>query len=377
MAKDDLVMLAAGGTGGHLFPAQALAEELTARDYRVHLVTDHRVRDYGKSFPAEKIHIVEAATITPRKPWALPGQLFRLYSGFSKAKKIYADEKPKAVVGFGGYPSFSPLMAATNMKIPSLVHEQNAVLGRANAKLAERVDAIASSFADVRGIPASAAGKLKFTGNPVRGVVLKEQGAAYPRLRKDEKLNLLVFGGSQGAKFFSDFMPQVFAKMNEPERLQITLTQQCRAEDMDRTRKTYDDLGLEAELNHFFMDMPKRMAACHLVVARSGASTIAELGVVGRPAILVPLPHALDNDQLRNAESFARAGAGWVQPQSTLEPEAFAQFLMSLLKGGLTLPAAAAKALTHGKPDAARRLADLTIQIMSGVKLGQVGDVVS
>jgi UDP-N-acetylglucosamine--N-acetylmuramyl-(pentapeptide) pyrophosphoryl-undecaprenol N-acetylglucosamine transferase len=361
----ELIMLAAGGTGGHLFPAQALAEELVARGYRTQLVTDERVRDYGKSFPAEKTHIVYAATITPKKFWKVPGQVVRLYRGLAKAKAIYGAEKPAAVVGFGGYPSFAPLRSAAQMGIAAIIHEQNAVLGRANGALAVKVDALASSFASVSNLKPEAAAKLTFTGNPVRGIVLKEQSAAYPALRSDSMIKLVVFGGSQGAKFFSEFMPKVFAAMDPALRKRIELVQQCRAEDIDATRAAYNALDFTHELEPFFSDMPKRIANAHLIVSRSGASTIAELGVIGRPAVMVPLPGALDNDQLRNAESFATAGAGWVKPQASLEPAAFASFLESLLKGGLTLPAAAAKALTHGKPDAAKRLADLVIKTIA------------
>ncbi len=361
----DLIMLAAGGTGGHLFPAQALAEELVARGYRTQLVTDERVRDYGKSFPAEKTHIIHAATITPRKPWKVPGQALTIFRALGKAKSIYAAENPAAVVGFGGYPSYAPLKSAAEMGIAAVIHEQNAVLGRANGSLAPKVDALASSFASVSNLKPEAQAKLTFTGNPVRAVVLQDRAAAYPTLRSDSPIKLVVFGGSQGARFFSEFMPKVFAAMNPAVRARVQLVQQCRAEDLEATREAYAAMGLAHELEPFFSDMPKRIAGSHLVISRSGASTIAELGVIGRPAVMVPLPGAIDNDQLRNAESFAAAGAGWVKPQASLAPQEFASFLESLLKGGLTLPAAAAKALTHGKPDAAKRLADLVISTIA------------
>jgi UDP-N-acetylglucosamine--N-acetylmuramyl-(pentapeptide) pyrophosphoryl-undecaprenol N-acetylglucosamine transferase len=190
----------------------------------------------------------------------------------------------------------------------------------------------------------------------VRDIALKEKAAPYPVF---DGFNLLVFGGSQGAQFFGEFMPKVFAQMTPEERAGIRLTQQVRTENMDAVSAAYKAMGLAADLAPFFMDMPKRIAASHLVVCRSGASTIAELGVIGRPAVMVPLPHALDNDQLRNAESFATAGAGWVHPQAALEPKGFAQFLTSLRSQQGQLQQAAAAALKHGKPDAAQRLADL------------------
>jgi UDP-N-acetylglucosamine--N-acetylmuramyl-(pentapeptide) pyrophosphoryl-undecaprenol N-acetylglucosamine transferase len=268
--------------------------------------------------------------------------------------------KPLAVIGFGGYPSFPPIMAAARLKIASCVHDQNAVMGRANRVLAKWADAVASSFPTLLGLPPEAKSKLTFTGNPVRDIALKEKGAPYPSFGT---FNLLVFGGSQGAQFFGEFMPKVFGAMSPQERAGIQLTQQVRAENLDAVSSAYKAMGLAADLAPFFMDMPKRIAASHLVVCRSGASTIAELGVIGRPAVMVPLPHALDNDQLRNAESFATAGAGWVHPQATLEPQAFAQFLTSLRSQQGQLQQAAAAALGHGKPDAAQRLADLAVKL--------------
>ena len=349
-------VLAAGGTGGHLFPAQALAEELTRRGYTIHLMTDERVRDYGKSFPAAETHIVPSATLSLSKPWLVPGKALRLYGGYRTARAILKTVRPLAVIGFGGYPSFPPILAAARLAIPSCVHDQNAVMGRANRVLARWADAVASSFPNLQGLPAGAESKLTITGNPVRDVALKEKAAPYPPF---DGFSLLIFGGSQGAQFFGEFMPKVFAAMPAEERAGIRLVQQVRPENMDEVTKAYRAMGLDCELQPFFMDMPKRIANAHLLICRSGASTIAELGVIGRPAIMVPLPHALDNDQLRNAESFAAAGAGWVHPQASLTPQGLAQFLTSLRSQQRQLQQAAAAALSHGRPDAAERLADL------------------
>ena len=361
-SNGQLVVLAAGGTGGHLFPAQALAETLVKRGFRTQLMTDERVRDYGKSFPAEKTHVVHSASPSLSDPIGLPKRLWKLFSGYRAAKNILRVEKPVAVIGFGGYPSFPPIYAAAALGIPSAVHEQNAVLGRANKMLSKKVVAVAASFASMIGLPDAAKSKLIITGNPVRAVALKEKGAAFPT---QERFNLVVFGGSQGAKFFSDFMPQVLAEMPQALRKNITLTQQCREEDLPRVKEAYDKLGLKSELQAFFNDMPKRIANSHLVISRSGASTIAELGVIGRPAIMVPLPHAIDNDQLRNAQSFADVGAGWVCPQKELEPKSFAALLARLIGDRPSLKKAAESALSHGKPDAAERLADLVEKIIA------------
>lgn len=357
MAARGIIVLAAGGTGGHLFPAQALAEELTRRGYVIHLMTDERVRDYGRNFPAAETHVVPSATVSLSKPWLLPGRLRRLHGGYRQAKAILKRVRPRAVIGFGGYPSFPPILAAAALGIPSCVHDQNAVMGRANRVLAKFATAVASSFPELRGLPPAAAKKLTITGNPVRDIVLEHKAAAWPAF---DRFKLLVFGGSQGAQFFGEFMPKVFQAMPPEVRQTIRLTQQVRQENMNQVKALYEGLGLDCELSPFFMDMPKRIADSHLVVCRSGASTVAELGVIGRPAVMVPLPHAIDNDQLRNAESFAAAGAGWVHPQAGLEASAFAQFLTRLASQEAELKRAAAAALGHGKPDAAQRLADLT-----------------
>ncbi len=360
MSNKGLIILAAGGTGGHLFPAQALAEVLVKRGYTVHLMTDERVRDYGKNFPAAEVHIIPSASPSLSKPWLLPARGLKLWSGYRKAKAIMKRLRPVAVAGFGGYPSFPPLFAARSLGIPTLVHEQNAVLGRANKVLAKRVDAIATSFDTVRGLPIEADGKTIFTGNPVRAIALAQNAAPYRDVLSTGPFSLVVFGGSQGAKFFSDFMPQVFAAMTEATRQRIHLVQQCRAEDIARVQAQYDQLGIKAELGAFFSDMPKRLADAQLVICRSGASSIAELGVIGRPAALVPLPHAIDNDQLRNAQSFAAAGAGWLFQQNELRPDDFAVRLTQLMSDGATLMKAANMALNHGAPKAAENLADLT-----------------
>ena len=355
-----VIVLAAGGTGGHLFPAQALAEQLVKRGYIIHLITDERVADYGKTFPAIETHIVPSATLSLSKPWLLPSRLLRLYSGTRRAKAIMKKLKPNAVVGFGGYPSFPPLIAASRLGIPSCVHEQNAMMGRANRVLSRFVDTVASSFPSLAGLPEKARSKIVVTGNPVRSVVITEQNSPYPELDAHLVFNLLVFGGSQGARFFAEFMPKVVAELPREMLKTLHVVQQCRAEDLAAVEAHYKAWGLSYELKSFFSDMPQQISNSHLVFCRSGASTIAELGVIGRPAIMVPLPHAIDNDQLRNAESFANAGAGWIKPQAELEPSEFAAFLTRLRSHEGELQAAAHAALAHGKPDAAQRLADLT-----------------
>ncbi|MGE0008488.1 MAG: undecaprenyldiphospho-muramoylpentapeptide beta-N-acetylglucosaminyltransferase [Parvibaculaceae bacterium] len=356
---DRLVVLAAGGTGGHLFPAQALAEALIRRGYVIHLMTDERVRDYGRSFPALETHLVPAATVTPSKPFLLPLQLWRLYKGYRIARGALERLKPVALAGFGGYPSFPPVVAASRLGIPCCIHDQNAVMGRANRALSRFADAVASSFPSLGRLPEASKDKLAYTGNPVRNIVLEKAAAPYVPAAADAPFNLLVFGGSQGARFFAEFMPVVIRLLPKAILRHLKIVQQCRPEDIERVKAAYGALEIAFELASFFADMPQRFADAQLVVCRSGASTIAELGVVGRPAIMVPLPHALDNDQLHNAEFFAGKGGGWVMPQSGLDPQEFAAFLTRLRYQDDELAGAARAALEQGMPDAAERLADL------------------
>jgi len=276
--------------------------------------------------------------------------------------------KPVAVVGFGGYPSFPPLFAARSLKIPTAVHEANAVLGRANKVLASRVDAVATSFKPTYGL--SEGVKSVLTGNPPRAIVLAQKAAPYAAPKGYGPFNLVVFGGSQGAKFFSDFMPEVFVAMDEAHRKRVSLTQQCRAEDLPTVKAKLAAMGVKVEIAPFFADMPRLLAASQLVVCRSGATTVAELGVIGRPAVFVPLPHAIDNDQLRNAQNFANAGGGWVFPQAELKAPEFAAFLTRLMDNGATLMKAAADALHQGVPDAPDKLADLVESLIRARKLG-------
>ncbi|MGE0239565.1 MAG: undecaprenyldiphospho-muramoylpentapeptide beta-N-acetylglucosaminyltransferase [Parvibaculaceae bacterium] len=356
---DRLVVLAAGGTGGHLFPAQALAEALIRRGYVIHLMTDERVRDYGRAFPALETHLVPAATISPSKPFLLPLQLVRLYKGYRTARDVLERLKPAALAGFGGYPSFPPVIAASRLGIPCCIHDQNAVMGRANRALSRFADAVASSFPALGRLPEASKSKLVYTGNPVRNIVLEQQASAYAPSAADAPFNLLVFGGSQGARFFAEFMPDVIKLLPKAILRHLKIVQQCRPEDIERVKAAYGTLEIAFELASFFADMPQRFADAQLVICRSGASTIAELGVIGRPAIMVPLPHALDNDQLHNAEFFAGKGGGWVMPQAGLNPQEFAAFLTRLRYQDDELAGAARAALAQGMPDAAERLADL------------------
>jgi len=358
-----VILLAAGGTGGHLFPAEALAHELIERGWSVHLATDDRAERFAGHFPAAAIHPIQSATMGSKNPVVLLGAFWKIWRGVRQASAIIGRIKPDAVVGFGGYPTLPPLYAATRRKVPTLIHEQNAVMGRANRALAGRVDAIAGGF-----LPedASAAGaKTVTTGNPVRPQVMEAAKMPYAASAGEEPFRLLVFGGSQGAQFFSDAVPAAIALLPEALRKRLVITQQARADDVARVKTAYAALGVDVQVSPFFTDMAARMAAAQLVMSRSGASTVSEIAVIGRPALLVPYPHALDHDQAANAAALAAAGGAEVHPQSTLSPERIAALIGGLMQDPGRLTAMAAAARSAGKPDAARLLADLTEAIAS------------
>lgn len=358
------VMLAAGGTGGHLFPAFALAQELGRRMIAVDLVTDMRGDRYGADFPARAVYRVPSATLAGRSPIAAAGTAWMLMRGIAAAFKLLGQVKPGAVVGFGGYPAFPPLLAATLRRIPTAVHEQNAVLGRANRMLSKRVSAIATSFEHTRFLEGPALSRARLTGNPVRDQVVQWSSQGYLAPIREGPFSLLVFGGSQGARFFSDAVPPALSLLPEEIRANLFVVQQCREEDLTRVEEAYRAAGVRAHLATFFDNLPEEMARAHLVIGRAGASTVAELTVMGRPAILVPLPHSIDNDQLQNATRLAEAGAAWCIEQNDLTPERLAAALTRLLSSPQTLEAAAAAAKGQGRPDAVVRLADLVEELV-------------
>jgi UDP-N-acetylglucosamine--N-acetylmuramyl-(pentapeptide) pyrophosphoryl-undecaprenol N-acetylglucosamine transferase len=359
-----VILLAAGGTGGHLFPAEALAHELIGRGWAVHLATDDRAERFAGHFPAAAIHPIQSATMGSKNPVALLGAFWKIWRGVRQASAVIGRLRPAAVVGFGGYPTLPPIYAATRRKVPTLIHEQNAVMGRANRALAGRVDAIAGGFLPEDSTAAGA--KTVTTGNPVRPAVLEAAKTPYSPSAGEQPFSLLVFGGSQGAQFFSDAVPGAVALLPETQRRRLVITQQARADDVARVKAAYASLGVRAEVSPFFTDMASRIAAAHLVISRSGASTVSEIAVIGRPALLVPYPYALDHDQAANAAALAGAGGAEVHPQSTLSPERIGSLLGGLMDNPELLATMAAAAKSSGRPDAARLLADLTEAIASG-----------
>lgn len=362
------VMLAAGGTGGHLFPAFALAEELKRRGIPVDLITDMRGDRYGSGFPARQIYQVPAATLAGRSPVAAAKTVLALARGTKAAYGILGRVKPSVVLGFGGYPTYPPLVAARLRGIPTAVHEQNAVLGRANKMLAKQVTAIATSFEQVKYLEGALAAKATFTGNPVRQSVIAAAAYPYHVPGADDRFNILVFGGSQGARYFSDTVPGALAALPADLRSRISVVQQAREEDVERVRSAYSELGITAEVAPFFKDLPGRMAVSHLVIGRAGASTVAELTVIGRPGLLVPLPHSLDNDQLNNARRLAESRGGWCIEQKDLTAERLSAEIACLLQEPQVLSAAAAAAKAAGRPDAVERLADFLLGLAGKAK---------
>ena len=363
---EPLVLLAAGGTGGHLFPAEALADALRRRGVIVDLATDERATRYGRDFPARETHLIPSATIRGRNPIALAKTVLTLGIGAMQALRLMRRIRPVAVVGFGGYPTLPPLLAATLRRIPTVIHDANAVMGRANKLLAPRVSAIATSFPNIA-LDAPLAAKATFTGNPIRPMVLAAAAQAYAAPDASSRFRLLVTGGSQGARVMADVVPLGVEKMAPDLRARLDIVQQARGEDEQRVAQAYARLGVKAEVAPFFPDLPARIAAAHLIVSRSGASTVAELAAIGRPSMLVPLPHALDQDQLANATVLADAGGAIVLRQADFTPERLANELACLAADPDKLPAMAAGAKSAGVLDAADRLADLVLRVANVV----------
>jgi UDP-N-acetylglucosamine--N-acetylmuramyl-(pentapeptide) pyrophosphoryl-undecaprenol N-acetylglucosamine transferase len=356
-----LVLLAAGGTGGHLFPAEALAAALARRGVTVDLATDHRAERYGKSFPARETHIVPSDTVRARNPISLARTALTLGHGLLRAYLMLRRIRPAAVVGFGGYPTLPSVGAATVLKIPTIIHEQNAVMGRANRQLAPRVTAIATSFAGVLDATPALAAKATRTGNPVRPAAIAASATPFVAPQADGLVRLLVFGGSQGARIMADIVPSAIERLDASLRVRLLLAQQARDEDLVRVREAYARMNVAAEVAPFFPDLPQRIAAAHLVVARSGASTVAELATIGRPSILVPLPGALDQDQFANAGVLEVAGGAIRLRQDDFTPARVAAEITALVSDPGRLVAMAQAAHGQGAPDAADRLADLVM----------------
>lgn len=356
------VVLAAGGTGGHLFPAEALARLLVDRGKPVHLMTDRRADAFAAAVPGVTVTQVRAGRLGG-DPFRMAYGLAEMAFGVMQARRHLRRLAPDAVVGFGGYPSVPTMLAASQLGYPTVIHEQNAVLGRANRFLSSRAKVIATGFPKTLAIRAADQPRLVVTGNPVRPAI-REGATTYSAPGPGQRIELLVTGGSQGAHVFSEIVPAALAMLPPETRGRLRVSQQARPEDRDGVIARYAELGIAAEIESFFTDIPARLGRAHLVICRAGASTVAELAATGRPAMLVPYPHAADDHQSVNARAVADAGAGWVLGQDALSAPLLAFRLGELFGDARDLANAAAAARAFARDDAADRLAALVLGLV-------------
>ena len=369
-------VLAAGGTGGHMIPAHALAAELKSRGHGVLLITDDRGARFPGLFEDVPVHILPAGRLGggPIGWLKAAGSVLK---GRGEAKRLYREHRPDAVVGFGGYPAFPSLLAASAMRIPTVLHEQNAVIGRVNRLLAGDAEAIGTAYDRVDRLKTRYAGKAVLIGNPVREEIARLGELPFPPFDEFAPLKILVTGGSQGATVLSKVVPAGLGMLQPSLRRRLQVVQQCRPEDIERVRGQYAELGIPAELMTYIEDMPEKLADAHLVVGRAGASTVAELSAAGRPAILIPFAAATDDHQTANAREMVKAGGARAIQESSFTPDVLARQIEALAMDPVALNNAAARALSVGRPHAARDLADLVERIGNGVAPVAVGPVLS
>jgi UDP-N-acetylglucosamine--N-acetylmuramyl-(pentapeptide) pyrophosphoryl-undecaprenol N-acetylglucosamine transferase len=369
-------VLAAGGTGGHMVPAHALAAELRSRGHGVLLITDERGARFPGLFEGVPVHILPAGRLGGG-PIAWLKALNSVVKGRAEAKRLYRDHRPDAVVGFGGYPAFPSLLAASAMRIPTVLHEQNAVLGRVNRLLAGEAEAIGTAYENVDRLKPKYKSRTVIVGNPVRESVARLGELPFPAFDEFAPLKILVTGGSQGATILGKVVPEGLGLLQPSLRRRLQVVQQCRPDDIERIRGRYAQLGIPAELTTYIEDMPARLGEAHLVVGRAGASTIAELGAAGRPAIFIPFPAATNDHQTANAREITAAGGARTIQQNDFTPDVLARQIEALAMDPIALNNAAARALSVGRPHAARDLADLVERVGGGLSPIAVGPVLS
>ena len=358
------ILLAAGGTGGHMFPAEALARALLARGLSVDLATDERGGGFGDRLAHVQVHRIASGGVAGKGTAARLRNFIRLGWGFMQSRSLLRRLRPAVVVGFGGYPSIPPLAAAQRGDVPTLLHEQNAVMGRANRFLVKRAARLALSFDQVQFAESVPPARRTVTGNPVRPEISAIAETPYVAPGAGQKVRLFVMGGSLGARVFGRTVPEAIALLHQDLRGRLAIAQQARAEDLAQAQEDYRALGIAVELKPFFEDVPERLRQAHLLITRAGASTLAELTAAGRPAVLVPLPNSIDDHQMANARALQSAGGGWLVPEKALSPAALAKILEEVLAEPARLEHAAAAARSLGKRDAADRLADLVIGLL-------------
>ena len=365
-------VLAAGGTGGHMVPAHALAAELRSRGHGVLLITDERGARFPGLFEGMPVHILPAGRLGggPVGWLRAAGSVIK---GRGEAKRLYREHRPDAVVGFGGYPAFPSLLAASAMRIPTVLHEQNAVIGRVNRLLAGEAEAIGVAYDEIDRLKPRYKAKTALVGNPVREEIARLGELPFPAFDEFAPLKILVTGGSQGASILSQVVPEGLGKLDPSLRRRLQVVQQCRPDDIERVRKQYAELGIPAELTTYIEDMPSKIAEAHLVIGRAGASSIAELTAAGRPAILVPFAAATDDHQTANAREIVKAGGARAIKQENFTPDVLARQIEALAMDPVALNNAAARALSVGRPHAARDLADLVERVGNGAAPVAVG----
>ena len=364
-APKPLILLSCGGTGGHMTPALALARDLTARGYVVEAITDIRGARFQSLFQGMPMHVIRSGTAGPGLTGKLKG-VASLLIGIGQAFRLLLKRRPAIVVGFGGYPSVPGVLAAQFLRIPTIIHEQNAVIGWANAILARCAARIAVSLPATQGLDEQELKRTTVTGNPVRPEIAALSNRPYIAPEEGGTLSLFIMGGSLGAKVFSTVIPQALAMLPPEHRARLSIIQQARAEDIALAENLYAETGIKPVLKSFFDDVPEQLAAAHLIIARAGASTVAEIATAGRPAIFVPYPHHKDQQQKMNADAIADAGGAWVMTESGFTPDALLARIETFLQNPSILSRAAEKARACGKPDAARKLGDVVVELLSG-----------
>jgi UDP-N-acetylglucosamine--N-acetylmuramyl-(pentapeptide) pyrophosphoryl-undecaprenol N-acetylglucosamine transferase len=365
MTDSETILICAGGTGGHVMPALALADDLVARGFNVELVTDQRGLRMQKHFGSLPYHVIQAGTTGASLKDKIGGAL-KIGMGIIQARSLIRKLSPAIVIGFGGYPSFPAVYAAQQKGIKTVIHEQNAILGKANKMLASKVERIALSLPTESSLPDMERIKAVVTGNPVRSDIAQLYFQPYPSLKDDGILNIFIMGGSLGAGVFSKIVPEALARLSDEYRARLNVVQQCREEDLQDVRVKYHDARIPARLDTFFDDVPKILERTHLVIGRSGASTVAELSAAGRPAIYVPAPYHPDQQQLHNAESVASEGGAWVMKEDNFKVDALTARIEAFLEDPGLLFKAAEAARTCGRPDATRRLGNLLTALIEG-----------
>lgn len=361
----ETVMLCAGGTGGHMFPAMALAHDLISRGKKVVLVTDKRGERFIKKADGMTVHVISSATL----PKGIVGKIKAVISlgrGWMQARRLISKYNPMLVMGFGGYPSLPPMVAAQQKHILTVIHEQNAVLGKANAYLAPKADRIALSLNDLTSLEEADAIRAVVTGNPVRSEIAALYAHPYNVPDQDDPFQIMVMGGSQGAKIMREIVPDALKSLPKDLRERLVVMQQCHDEDIAEVQSLYKDAGIKADIRPFFDDVPEVLKKTNLVIARSGASTVAEVSIAGCPAIYIPFAHHVDQQQKVNAQTVSSKGGAWVMEERDLSPSSMAARIESLMRSPEDLFRAAEAARSCAKPEAARKLGNLVIALLKG-----------